>query len=45
LTNTPGNMAGWIVNAQALKPGVAMPRLDLDPATMRRILAYLETLN
>jgi cytochrome c oxidase subunit 2 len=45
LPNSPGNMAGWITNAQALKPGNAMPRLDLDPATMRRILAYLETLN
>lgn len=45
LTNTPGNMAGWIENAQAIKPGVDMPRLDLPPATLHKILAYLESLN
>jgi cytochrome c oxidase subunit 2 len=45
LTNTPGNLAGWITNAQALKPGAAMPRLDLPPETMHQILAYLESLH
>ncbi|HET7566142.1 MAG TPA: cytochrome c oxidase subunit II [Gemmatimonadaceae bacterium] len=45
LTNTPGNLAGWIENAQSIKPGVDMPRLDLPPATLRQILAYLESLN
>jgi cytochrome c oxidase subunit 2 len=45
LANTQGNLAGWIENAQAIKPGVAMPRLDLPPATMQKILAYLESLN
>ncbi|HEX5439124.1 MAG TPA: cytochrome c oxidase subunit II [Gemmatimonadaceae bacterium] len=45
LTNTPGNLAGWIENAQSIKPGVDMPRLDLPPATLHKIIAYLESLN
>jgi cytochrome c oxidase subunit 2 len=44
LPNTRGTLAGWIVNAPSLKPGVAMPRIDLDPRSLHAILAYLETL-
>jgi cytochrome c oxidase subunit 2 len=45
LANTRGNLSGWITNAQSLKPGAAMPRLDLAPATMHQIVAYLESLH
>ncbi len=44
LPNTPGNLAGWIVNSQALKPGNLMPPMALDPDQVQALLAYLETL-
>jgi cytochrome c oxidase subunit II len=44
LPNTPGNLGGWITNAQAIKPGNLMPPMDLDPTQVQQILAYLETL-
>ncbi len=42
--NTRANLAGWIMNAQAIKPGNQMPPMDLDPDQLQQILAYLETL-
>lgn len=45
LANTRGNLAGWIANSQALKPGNQMPTMTLTPTELRDILAYLETLN
>jgi cytochrome c oxidase subunit 2 len=44
LSNTPGNLAAWISNAPSLKPGTPMPRMELDPATLQSIVAYLRTL-
>lgn len=44
LRNTPGNLAGWIANAQAIKPGSQMPQLYLKPADLHAIVAYLQTL-
>lgn len=44
LENTPGNLAGWIVNSQALKPGNLMPPMNLDASQVQAIIAYLETL-
>ncbi|HET8649825.1 MAG TPA: cytochrome c oxidase subunit II [Gemmatimonadales bacterium] len=44
LPNTRGNLAGWIANAQALKPGSAMPQLYLKPADLQAIVTYLQTL-
>lgn len=44
LTNSRGNLAGWIVNAPSIKPGVDMPRIDLEPAALHSIVSYLETL-
>jgi cytochrome c oxidase subunit 2 len=45
LENTRGNLAGWITNAQAIKPGTAMPTMtSLRPADLQALLAYLETL-
>jgi cytochrome c oxidase subunit 2 len=44
LTNTPGNLAAWISDAPALKPGAAMPKENLDGPQLQDLLAYLKTL-
>jgi cytochrome c oxidase subunit 2 len=44
LANTRGNLAGWIANPQALKPGNLMPAMMLPPEELQALLAYLETL-
>ena len=44
LSNTRGNLAGWIVDPQRIKPGVLMPSNALDPADLQALLAYLTTL-
>jgi len=44
LTNNRGNLAGWVVNAPSIKPGAAMPRIDLEPDELHAVVAYLETL-
>jgi cytochrome c oxidase subunit 2 len=44
LANTRGNLAGWIVNPHAAKPGVRMPANPLPPEDLNALLTYLETL-
>jgi len=44
LLNTRGNLAGWIANAPAIKPGTLMPPNQLTGQEMSDLLAYLETL-
>jgi cytochrome c oxidase subunit 2 len=44
LENTRGNLGGWIGNAQAIKPGNAMPVMTIAPQDLQALLAYLETL-
>ncbi len=44
LPNTRGNLAGWIVNPQAIKPGARMPANNLDPDDLQALLTYLESL-
>ena len=44
LANTPENLAGWITNPQAFKPGAKMPPTALSAPDLRALLAYLETL-
>ena len=44
LLNTPANMAAWLRNPQALKPGVHMPNLYLSNSQVRALTAYLEGL-
>jgi cytochrome c oxidase subunit 2 len=44
LPNTRGNLAGWIINPQAIKPGVRMPPNRLDSDDLQALLTYLETL-
>lgn len=44
LPNTPGNLGGWILNAQSVKPGVRMPPNEMSGTDLQDLLAYLETL-
>ena len=44
LENTRGNLAGWILDPQGLKPGVRMPPNNLDGDQLQALLAYLESL-
>jgi cytochrome c oxidase subunit II len=44
LPNTRGNLAGWIIDPQKIKPGTRMPPTQLKPADLQALLAYLETL-
>ena len=44
LPNNRGNLAGWLVNAQHLKPGTAMPNISLDAEDLHARVAYLESL-
>jgi cytochrome c oxidase subunit 2 len=44
LANTRGNLAGWIVDPQTIKPGAKMPANSLQPKELQALLAYLGTL-
>ncbi len=44
LPNTIGNLGGWILNPQALKPGSRMPPNQISGPDLQDLLAYLETL-
>jgi cytochrome c oxidase subunit 2 len=44
LPNNTGNLAGWILDPQQIKPGVKMPPNQLDPESLQALLAYLGTL-
>jgi cytochrome c oxidase subunit 2 len=44
LSNTPGNLAGWIADPQHVKPGNKMPQPQLSAAELLSILAFLKTL-
>lgn len=42
--NTPGHLAGWIVDAQSIKPGNLMPPITLEPQEVDDLVAYLQSL-
>jgi cytochrome c oxidase subunit 2 len=44
LPNTTENLAAWIANPKAFKPGVYMPGYELPPEDLRALVAYLESL-
>jgi cytochrome c oxidase subunit 2 len=44
LDNNRGNLGGWIVNPQNLKPGAKMPATELTGQDLLALLAYLESL-
>ena len=41
---TMGNLAGWILDPQSIKPGAKMPPNQIDPQSLQALLAYLGTL-
>jgi len=44
LQNTPDNLARWILDAQRIKPGAAMPSQELSSRDLNVLVAYLEGL-
>jgi cytochrome c oxidase subunit 2 len=44
LPNTRGNLAGWVVDPQQIKPAARMPPSPLPPADLEALLDYLGTL-
>lgn len=44
LPNRRGHLAGWILDAQKIKPGVKMPPNALESDELHALLHYLETL-
>lgn len=44
LPNKRGYLAGWIVDAPSIKPGVQMPAIKLAPDDLQALLIYMETL-
>ena len=44
LPNNRGNLSGWILNPQVIKPGVKMPPTQLSGPDLVALVAYLETL-
>jgi cytochrome c oxidase subunit 2 len=44
LAENRGNLAGWVVDPQHVKPGSLMPEMYLDSQDLQDLLAYLETL-
>jgi cytochrome c oxidase subunit 2 len=45
LPNARGYLAGWVVDAPSIKPGVQMPAVKIAPDDLQALLAYLETLH
>ena len=44
LPNTPGNLAGWILDPQTVKPGNHMPANSMASGDLQALLAYLGSL-
>jgi cytochrome c1 len=44
LPNTPANMLTWIRTPQSVRPGDAMPNMELTEHDARDVAAYLSTL-
>ena len=44
IANTPDELTRWLVDAQAVKPGVLMPAFTLTAADLRALAHYLEGL-
>jgi cytochrome c oxidase subunit II len=44
LPNTRGHLAGWVIDAQQIKPGNKMPPMYIDGDELQPLLAYLESL-
>lgn len=45
LTENRGNLAGWVVDTQHVKPGSLMPNMYVNSQDLQNLLAYLESLH
>lgn len=45
LENNQGNLAGWIIDPQHLKPGNQMPAINLNSEELQALIAYLNSLD
>jgi cytochrome c oxidase subunit 2 len=45
LEKNRGNLAGWIIDAQHVKPGSLMPEMSIQSEDLQALLAYLESLH
>lgn len=45
IPNTRVELAGWIADSQSIKPGNQMPDVNLPPAQLAAVVAYLEGLH
>ncbi len=45
LQENRGNLAGWVVDPQHVKPGSLMPNMYLNSKELQSLLAYLDTLH
>lgn len=45
LENNPGNLAGWIIDPQHIKPGSEMPGVHLTGEELQALLDYLNSLD
>lgn len=45
LTNSRGNLAGWVADPAGIKPGALMPSMPLPPHDLHALLEYLESLD
>jgi cytochrome c oxidase subunit II len=44
VANTAGNLAGWIIDPQSMKPGNLMPPMYLESEDLQALVSYLESL-
>ena len=44
IPNTKGDLGGWIVDPQRIKPGCQMPQNNIAPDDLKALLDYLMTL-
>ena len=44
VANTAGKLGGWIIDAQAIKPGNVMPPIQLSSVDLQGLVKYLESL-
>ena len=44
LANTRGNLGGWIIDPQGIKPGNLMPPSNISGEDLQALIAYLESL-
>lgn len=44
LTKNRGNLAGWVIDAQHVKPGSLMPEMHINSEELQALLVYLESL-